>query len=711
MARHHLLVLPCSSCLLAFHLLTPFPQLCLQLIESCCSFLQKKSHTNSDHVPAFKMRRYFTDATLVVNRRTAVLRVRAGPRSQCRTLIVAPEFLQRRTYYPAPGAYPPPPPPPPQSHYAQPLWTPYNATYPAPPPPLPQGGMPFGQPQQPPLPSDLGTKERPIVVVSAPQKASWATRFWMFLLFGIALSCFISLVEEFNDRFQEGHPANKSGFARSGISGLFGSVDVKPVNLDNLEVTFDSIRGCDEAKKELEEIVEFLKDPEKFHNLGGRLPKGALLTGPPGCGKTMLAKAIAKEAGVSFFYATGSEFDEMFVGVGARRVRELFAAAKANSPALIFIDEVDALGGRRSRSDHSTSRMTLNQLLAEMDGFDSDEAVIVLAATNTPETLDKALTRPGRLDTTITVDPPDMKGRAEVVQVYLDKIKTDSTVNAMDIARGTTGFTGAELSNLVNLAAIRAAVLNKAKVTSEEIEYAKDRVMMGAESKKIVPEEERRVTAFHEGGHALSAILLRDEGADPVHKATIVPRGNGIMGLVQQQPDRDKYSQSKRQCLARLKVCVAGRVGEEILLGPDDITTGAGSDFQQATNMARHMVRQFGFSDAMGFVDYGTPDTAEGAYISDETKLKIEKEVHRLVEQAYLETKELLLSHRAELEAIANNLLKYETLSGKDLEKILKGEAIPGRPPRPSHVTESKAASPRGGNSDQASGQRTIPIS
>ncbi|CAJ1993651.1 metallo-peptidase - Clan MA(E) Family M41 [Leishmania donovani] len=658
------------------------------------------------------MRRYFRDATLVVNRRTAVLRVHAGVLSQCRTtLIVAPEFLQRRTYYPAPGTYPPPPPPPPQSHYVQPLWTPYNATYMAPPPPLPQGGMSYGQPQQQPLPSDLGTKERPIVVVSAPQKASWATRFWMFLLFGIALSCFISLVEEFNDRFQEGQPANKSGFARSGISGLFGSVDVKPVNLDNLEVTFDSIRGCDEAKKELEEIVEFLKDPEKFYNLGGRLPKGALLTGPPGCGKTMLAKAIAKEAGVSFFYATGSEFDEMFVGVGARRVRELFAAAKANSPALIFIDEVDALGGRRSRSDHSTSRMTLNQLLAEMDGFDSDEAVIVLAATNTPETLDKALTRPGRLDTTITVDPPDMKGRAEVVQVYLDKIKTDSTVNAMDIARGTTGFTGAELSNLVNLAAIRAAVLNKAKVTSEEIEYAKDRVMMGAESKKIVPEEERRVTAFHEGGHALSAILLKDEGADPVHKATIVPRGNGIMGLVQQQPDRDKYSQSKRQCLARLKVCVAGRVGEEILLGPDDITTGAGSDFQQATNMARHMVRQFGFSDAMGFVDYGTPDTAEGAYISDETKLKIEKEVHRLVEQAYIETKELLLSHRAELESIANNLLKYETLSGKDLEKIIKGEAIPERPPRLSQAAESKAAPPRGGNSDQANGRRTVPIS
>lgn len=658
------------------------------------------------------MRHFFRNAALVVNRRTTVLHVCAGhPSQRSATLIVAPEFLQKRTYYPSPGGYPPPPPPP--SYYGQPAWNPYGGgVYGAPPPPPSQGGMAYGPTSQPPFPSDLGTKERPIVVVSVPQKASWATRFWMFLLFGIGLSCFISLIEEFNDRFQEGTPANRSGFPRSGISGMFGGGEVKPVSLDNLEVTFDSIRGCDEAKKELEEIVEFLKDPEKFHNLGGRLPKGALLAGPPGCGKTMLAKAIAKEAGVSFFYATGSEFDEMFVGVGARRVRELFAAAKAHAPALIFIDEVDALGGRRSHSDHSTSRMTLNQLLAEMDGFDSDEAVIVLAATNTPDTLDKALTRPGRLDTTITVDPPDMKGRAEVVQVYLDKIKADSAVSAIEIARGTTGFTGAELSNLVNLAAIRAAVLNKAKVTNDEIEYAKDRVMMGAESKKVIPEEERRVTAFHEGGHALSAILLKDDGADPVHKATIVPRGNGIMGLVQQQPEKDKYSQSKRQCLARLKVCVAGRVGEEILLGPDDITTGAGSDFQQATKMARHMVRQFGFSDTMGFVDYSTADTAEGAYISDETKVKIEKEVHRLVDQAYVETKALLLSHRPELETIANNLLKYETLSGKDLEKILKGEPIPERPPRLSSTTENKSAPPLSGNAAQASGgQRTVPIS
>ncbi|EPY37028.1 mitochondrial ATP-dependent zinc metallopeptidase [Strigomonas culicis] len=500
-------------------------------------------------------------------------------------------------------------------------------------------------------------------------------------------------------------PTSRSAPGTRGPSFMFNNSDVAPVSLDDLTVTFESIRGCDEAKKELEDIVEFLKDPEKFQAMGGHLPKGALLVGPPGCGKTLLAKAIAKDAGVAFFYATGSEFDELYVGVGARRVRELFSAAKLHAPALIFIDEIDALGGKRSKSDHSYSRMTLNQLLAEMDGFNSNkDSVFVLAATNTPDTLDTALTRPGRLDTTIAIDPPDMKGRAEVLQVYLDKIKKDSTVNAMEIARGTTGFTGAELSNLVNIAAIRAAVLNKAKVTKDEIEYAKDRVMMGTESKKVIPEEERRVTAFHEGAHALSAILLRDQGAEPVHKATIVPRGSGIMGLVQQVPEKDRYSQSKRQCLARLKVCVAGRVGEELLLGSDDVTTGASSDFQQATNMARNMVRRFGFSDQVGFVDYG--DTSDWTYISDETKKKMEGEVNRLVADAYKDTKAMLITHRKELEIIAESLLKYETLTGEDLNKILKGESIP---PRPTRIVSTSNANnmPSAGNK----GKNAVPIS
>ncbi|CBH15841.1 metallo-peptidase, Clan MA(E) Family M41 [Trypanosoma brucei gambiense DAL972] len=527
---------------------------------------------------------------------------------------------------------------------------------------------------------ELGTKERPVVVVSAPQKTTWTTRLWLLLLFGIGASCTLSLIEELMSRMQDGNSVTKiGGISRGQQIGMFGSPDVKPVDLTGLDVTFDTIRGCDEAKKELKEIVEFLKEPEKFHKLGGRLPKGALLVGPPGCGKTMLAKAIAKEADVSFFYSAGSEFDEMFVGVGSRRVRELFAAAKARAPSLIFIDEIDALGGKRSGTDHAYSRMTLNQLLAEMDGFDSKDSVIVIAATNTPDSLDKALTRPGRFDVVVSVDPPDMKGREEVLQIYLSKIKAESSVSAAAIARGTTGFTGAELSNLVNIAAIRAATLNKQVVTMNDIEYAKDRVMMGAESAKVIPEDERKVTAYHEGGHALAALLLEKEGAEPVHKATIVPRGNGIMGLVQQLPEKDRYSQSKRQCLARLKVCLAGRVGEEILLGSDDVTTGASSDFHQATKIARNMVRRFGFSGDLGFVDYESSDTPEGAYMSDETKGKIEKEVSTLLQNSYTEIKQMLLSHREELESIAKHLMQHETLSGDELKRIVNGETLPAR--------------------------------
>ncbi|KAG8347895.1 putative ATP-dependent zinc metallopeptidase [Trypanosoma vivax] len=550
---------------------------------------------------------------------------------------------------------------------------------------------------------ELGTKERPIVVVSAPQKTTWATWVILLLLLSIGLSCILSILDDLGSRMQDNNSSsNITGIPRRPLAGMFGSSDVKPVDLSSLEVTFDSIRGCDEAKDELKDIVEFLKDPEKFHYLGGRLPKGALLVGPPGCGKTMLAKAIAKEAGVHFFYATGSEFDEMFVGVGSRRVRELFAAAKANSPSLIFIDEIDALGGKRSRTDHAYSRMTLNQLLAEMDGFDSKQSVIVIAATNTPDALDKALTRPGRFDTIVSVDPPDMKGRAEVLEVYLNKIKADASVKAFEIARGTTGFTGAELSNLVNIAAIRAATLNKNSVTMDDIDYARDRVMMGAASNKVIPEEERRVTAYHEGGHALAALLLANEGAEPVHKATIVPRGNGIMGLVQQLPERDKYSQSKRQCLARLKVCLAGRVGEEILLGSEDVTTGASSDFHQATQMARNMVRRFGFSQDIGFVDYESSETPEGAYMSDETKRKIEQEVSLLLQRSYKEVKEILLTHRHQLDSVAQHLLQRETLSGEELKLIVKGESLPPKTKqeniqtRPPEVPPSGSAGMRG---------------
>lgn len=550
----------------------------------------------------------------------------------------------------------------------------------------------------PPAGEQLGTKDRPMVVVAAPAKRSWFGRLWLMLFVLIGISAGLNIYEEFESRAYGADPTrNGGGGAGRGLSNMFNVQEVKPVDLSSSEVTFDNVRGCDEAKEELEEIVQFLKDPKKFVVLGGRLPKGALLVGPPGCGKTMLAKAIAKEAGVKFFYAAGSEFDEMFVGVGARRVRELFAAAKANAPALIFIDEIDALGGKRSKSDHAYSRMTLNQLLAEMDGFQSSDEVIVIAATNTPESLDKALTRPGRFDTTVRIDPPDLKGRTDILELYLKKVKHDVTVKAIEIARGTAGFTGAELSNLVNVAAIRAAVLDREAVTADEVEYAKDRVMMGAENRsKNVPESEKRITAYHEGGHALVATLLENDGCDPVHKATIVPRGSGIMGLVQQQPTGDKYSQTRKQCISRIKVCLAGRVAEEILLGNEDVTTGAASDFQQATRMARNMIRRFGFSGSMGTLDYESADSAEGAYMSDATKERIEKEMEQIIKEAYTTTKSMLLENKAKLDALAAQLLKHETLTGEEIKMILRGEQISEKV-RVEKKKASKSPPPKGG--------------
>ncbi|RNF01143.1 mitochondrial ATP-dependent zinc metallopeptidase [Trypanosoma rangeli] len=658
------------------------------------------------------MRRYYGQLESVLRQQTLALRFKWGPGRRLTTVIIPHSIsTQRCSYhdYSRQTAYPPPPSP---SSMQQPQVSPY--------PPYVHQGVPPGQPvynTQRGTPGllgatvpELGTKERPLVVLSAPQQTSWATRMWLLLLFGIGISCVLNLIDELSSRIQESSSSVRSSpVSRAALTGVFVSSDVRPVDLNDLEVTFDSIRGCDEAKEELEVVVEFLKDPERFYYLGGRLPKGALLVGPPGCGKTMLAKAIAKEAGVNFFYATGSEFDEMYVGVGSRRVRELFAAAKANAPALIFIDEIDALGGKRSRADHAYSRMTLNQLLAEMDGFRSKESVVVLAATNTPDALDKALTRPGRFDTTISVDPPDMKGREEVLEVYLKKVKADASVNAHSIARGTTGFTGAELNNLVNIATIRAAVMRKNAVTMEDVEYAKDRVMMGTASNKVIPEEERRVTAYHEGGHAIAAILLEKEGAEPVQKATIVPRGNGIMGLVAQAPERDTYSQRKRQCLARLKVCLAGRVGEEILLGEDDVTTGASSDFHQASQMARNMVRRFGFSDEVGFVDYESAGTPEGAYMSEATKSKIETEVASLLKDSYKEVKEMLLSHRKELDSVAQHLMQHETLTGEELKRILKGEVLPAKV-----TTESlqpPAKKPPKGSDGMTGRRRPVPIS
>lgn len=601
----------------------------------------------------------------------------------------------------------------------------YYSPYPLPPPPPPQwmghhpqGPFPYGDSGNkmdggtqlfgvpPPVsPSSslppLGSGNNPVMVSMG--KRSWfmgglSLGFGVFLFFTVTSFVRLFLFDNPTATLGEAGPDVSS----TAFPSVMPSVPPTPVNLDALEVSFSTIRGCDEAKEELQELVAFLKNPEQFTSLGGRLPKGFLLVGPPGCGKTLLAKAIAKEANVKFFYATGSEFEEMFVGVGPRRIRDLFAAAKKNGPAVIFIDEIDAIAMKRSDADRGGTRMSLNQLLSEMDGFQSSSSVVVIAATNTPEALDKAILRPGRFDTIISIDPPDMKGRMEVLQLYLGKIKTDESVSAEEIAKGTTGFTGAELSNLVNMSAIRAATLQRTSVSSKDVDYAKDRIMMGLESKKVIPPEEKKIVAYHEGAHALAALLLQKEGTDPVHKATIIPRGNGVLGLVQQLPTKDRYSETKQQCLARIKVCLAGRIGEEMLLGDGNVTTGASSDLQKASEMARSMVRRFGFSNKLGVVFFESSSTLEGAYLADETKKKIDDEVNILVYTAYADTRKLLKENKEKLERIAQGLLERETLSGDELEKICSGETRLSSAPNPvEQIVVNSALSPSSSPSTQ----------
>jgi cell division protease FtsH len=458
----------------------------------------------------------------------------------------------------------------------------------------------------------------------------------------------------------------------------FGKSKAKLLSSSGKKVTFKDVAGVEEAKEELSEIVEFLKEPQKFQKLGGRIPKGVLLMGPPGTGKTLLARAIAGEASVPFFSISGSDFVEMFVGVGASRVRDLFEQGKKNAPCIIFIDEIDAVGRHRGAGlggGHDEREQTLNQLLVEMDGFESNEGVILIAATNRPDVLDPALLRPGRFDRRVVVDRPDINGRLGILKVHTRTIPLSEDVELGVIARGTPGFAGADLSNLVNEAALIAARRNKKKVGMEDFEFAKDKVLMGVERKTLMlTDDEKRITAYHEAGHALVAVFT--PGADPLHKVTIIPRGRAL-GLTMQLPTEDKYTYKRRYVQAEISILMGGRVAEE--LTQEDITTGAGNDIERATEMARRMVCEWGMSK-LGPLSFGGKDEpvflgrdfAQRAAYSEDTAIRIDREVERIVQSAYQQARTILTDHRDVLERLSLELLEQEVLDGKFVYKLVE---------------------------------------
>ena len=504
----------------------------------------------------------------------------------------------------------------------------------------------------------------------------------------------------------------------------FGKSKAKLLTEKTGKVTFDEVAGIDEAKEELEEIVEFLKDPQKFSRLGGKIPKGALLVGPPGTGKTLLARAIAGEAGVPFFTISGSDFVEMFVGVGASRVRDMFEQAKKNAPCIVFIDEIDAVGRHRGAGyggGNDEREQTLNQLLVEMDGFEANEGVILIAATNRPDVLDPALLRPGRFDRQVTVPNPDVGGREKILQVHARKTPLAPNVDLKVIARGTPGFSGADLANLVNEAALTAARLGKRLVTMDDFESAKDKVMMGAERRSmIMTEKEKTLTAYHEAGHAV--VGLNVPAHDPIHKATIIPRGRAL-GLVLSLPERDHLSQTRQMLTSKIAMAMGGRVAEELVFGEEAVTNGAASDIQQVTRIARAMVTQFGMSEELGAIDYANEREnylgiqSGPAHISPETQKVIDAEVRRLVDEGYVTARRILSERRDDLERLAKGLLEYETLTGDEIRKVLAGEPLdrsddsggssstPAENEKPRLSAVPKVRKPRGGETGGAAPQ------
>ncbi len=519
---------------------------------------------------------------------------------------------------------------------------------------------------------------------------------WGMLLSWFPILLFIGVYIFFMRQMQ-------SGGGRGGALG-FGKSRARLLTEKTERVTFEDVAGIEEAKDELHELVDFLRDPQKYQRLGGKIPRGCLLVGPPGTGKTLLARAIAGEARVPFFTISGSDFVEMFVGVGASRVRDMFEQGKKNSPCIIFIDEIDAVGRHRGAGlggGNDEREQTLNQLLVEMDGFEANESVIIIAATNRPDVLDPALLRPGRFDRQIVVPNPDINGRAKILEVHLRKVPKAPDVDARVIARGTPGFSGADLANIVNEAALLAARLGKKVVTMRELEAAKDKVMMGAERKSMVmSEEEKKMTAYHEGGHALVSIFC--PASDPIHKATIIPRGRAL-GMVMRLPEADKLSYLRDKMYADLAVSMGGRVAEEIIFGHDRVSSGASSDIKYATNLARAMVTEWGMSEKLGPVFYGNGDNQEvflgysmgqpSRSLSDDMAALIDSEVKSIVAGAHTQAKEILTKHMDELHRIAKALLEYETLTGDEITALVKGEPIR------QHSIDSEGNKPKAGRS------------
>ncbi len=561
---------------------------------------------------------------------------------------------------------------------------------------------------RPPIPdpelmNDLLDK-KVIVEGSAPEQQS----VWMQLLVASFPVILIILLFMFFMRQMQGG----GGAGGRGGPMTFGKSRARMLSEDQIKTTFADVAGCDEAKEDVQEVVEFLRDPAKFQRLGGKIPRGMLMVGPPGTGKTLLAKAIAGEAKVPFFTISGSDFVEMFVGVGASRVRDMFEQAKKQAPCIIFIDEIDAVGRQRGAGlggGHDEREQTLNQLLVEMDGFEGNEGIIIIAATNRPDVLDAALLRPGRFDRQIVVGLPDIRGREQILKVHMRKVPLGENVNAELIARGTPGFSGADLANLVNEAALFAARINKKTVDMQEFELAKDKIMMGAERKSMVMSEaEKRNTAYHEAGHAIVGRLLPEH--DPVYKVSIIPRGRAL-GVTMFLPEEDRYSWSKRGIEGKICSLFGGRIAEEMTLGFDGVTTGASNDIQRATELARNMVTKWGLSQKLGPMLY---DEEEGEVflgrsvtqrknVSAQTAMDIDNEIRAVIDRCYGQAKDILETNRHILEAMADALMQYETIDAGQIDDIMAG-----KPPRPPHtgnstLTDKKVEITKPEDSDTAS--------